>query len=903
MNDHPLVGIWPLKQAGPGRVINPYTRRAIKVGGATHTSVVQQLSVSANNPPVAAPTPKEKKLRKKPQLKERARPKKVKLAERMQAAEDSRAGPLKGRGLRPRKVLPTARTGDVSAIDARMSRAEENRQEAATEKAARLEQAATRRAQAQAYRAEIAEMQQLAPPVLPPPPQAALWGTLPAAARPSFNTRNLAAEERRRAALEQKRGKARARTPLASLPAPAQAGEGSRQQAAAERRAAVLAEKKARARVRPRPEVQPMDVDGGGRLYAAELRRQGQAARERTRLQVAAGKREKGRAAAEKARDLEADDLVQMMMALRPLDPPRTIHKVSRTPPNKSSWPNPKAKAAGKVPGTNKRKTRESQLMQQGSPKRRYTSTKRQTALESGRLEDTLRGLVGRAEAEVHAVMKKDPALLDEYYVKLDELQHWINQGVQDTQTKEALNGRLHKVMRKVNIAQVRVEEEAKRAKVQAQEAQEGEQERQRQAQEADRRGHALLQEIRVRTAERQEDYDRKNARHKAEVATQRQAAAEAERQRQLELAAAEQAATEAELARNTGRVKRRETAAAAARGMVGTARAVTGGVRQAGPLVAGAASEAARGLSSAATAAGGGVREAMPAMAAGVAGAAKGVGATAGRKKAEVMQVMQGARASIGSAARKAAWRLFPNPQDWHATAYGSTQATTQDAGPSEQLGHVSRTSTFNEKQNVEDVLGPALKGPGPPMASAEPVDAARTLSGAREGYPELYSREERPVNRTFKEDWELNELRKAKEKRAKDKKLAWEAEQEAEKAAMEAQRVADYWQYTYPDMIEMERDEREREHHEQSLLREMERDRQRAAVLQRPSPYASPYAVLFEPSSVQQTAGNKRPQSPDAEWRKPESRVPGMRSESRSMSRGPAPPKAGAAPVNFFP
>ena len=498
---------------------------------------------------------------------------------------------------------------------------------------------------------------------------------------------------------------------------------------------------------------------------------------------------------------------------------------------------------------------------------------------------------------------QEDPALLEEYYVKLDELQSWINEGVEDTQTYRVLDGRLFKVKQKIHLAQWHLRDDADRAEQAELQAQETERDQQRQAQEAERRGDALLQEIKARKAAQQEDYDRKVAGHMAARTAETQAVAAAERQRQLQLQAAEQAATEAEAGE--------ECQAGQAQGDGGggsswNGRHSQGGHRRCpsgGPSRGRRSGEAARGLGSAATAAGGGVREAMPAVAAGVAGAAKGVGASAGRKRAEVMQVMQGARASIGSAARKAAWRLFPNPQDWHATAYGSTQATTQDAGPSEQLGHVSRTSTFNEKQNVEDVLGPALKGPGPPMASAEPVDAARTLSGAREGYPELYSREERPVSRTFKEDWELNELRKAKEKRAKDKKLAWEAEQEAEKAAMEAQRVADYWQYTYPDMIEMERDERERQHHEQSLLREMERDRQRAAVLQRPSPYASPYAVLFEPSSVQQTAGNKRPQSPDAEWRKPESRVPGMRSESRSMSRGPAPPKARDAPVNFFP
>ena len=476
MNDHPLVGIWPLKQAGPGRVINPYTKRAIKVGGATHTSVVQQLSVSANNPLVAAAPPKEKKLRKKPQLTERARPKKVKLAERMQAAEKSRARVLKGRAPRPPKLSPVATTGGVSAIDARLMRAEENRQGAAAEKAARLEQAATRRAQAQAYRAEVAEMQHLSPPVLPPPLQAALWGTSPAAGRPSFNTRNLAAEDRRKAALERKRTKARAEAPLASPPAPARptrisnsrrqlereswqrrrpgpgwtrllpGGLGHRRtrqgcsqhlsppvlpplpQAAlwgtspvgyrastpGEQGARLPEQKKGKARARVKSHLSQTR-----RVCAWQMLRRGGQAIEAAnihRLQDKATKRKDGvekQRAAERAREEEAEEITRMMTNLGPLDPPRTIHKIRRgTQKQKVTRVVPQARPVNK---TNKRKTLESQLVQQGSAKRRYTSSERQTALESRRLPgrlvktthpEALRDLVGQAEAGVRAALR-----------------------------------------------------------------------------------------------------------------------------------------------------------------------------------------------------------------------------------------------------------------------------------------------------------------------------------------------------------------------------------------------------------------------------------------------------------------------------------------------------------------
>ena len=384
MNDHPLVGIWPLKQAGPGRVINPYTKRAIKVGGATHTSVVQQLSVSANNPPVAAPPPKEKKLRKKPQLTERARPKKVKLAERMQAAEKSRAGLLKGRAPRPPKLSPVATTGGVSAIDARLMRAEENRQGAAAEKAARLEQAATRRAQAQAYRAEVAEMQHLLPPVLPPPPQAALWGTSPAAGRPSFNTRNLAAEDRRKAALEQKRDKARAKAQPTRAPLPAQDMQALKQQAAAERRGAALAEKRSRARAKPRLEVQPMEVDTDGRLYAAELRRQDQAAREMTKRAEASGKRKAAKNRAQEVRDavLKARDLEHVQMIVD--TPPVSTSRRKRKKPEEGS---------GNVRSTQRRK-------HDGSAERKAVLRADQIHAETRALARRLKQVTDAADAE-----------------------------------------------------------------------------------------------------------------------------------------------------------------------------------------------------------------------------------------------------------------------------------------------------------------------------------------------------------------------------------------------------------------------------------------------------------------------------------------------------------------------
>ena len=345
------------------------------------------------------------------------------------------------------------------------------------------------------------------------------------------------------------------------------------------------------------------------------------------------------------------------------------------------------------------------------------------------------------------------------------------------------------------------------------------------------------------------------------------------EQQRQAD--AAYQQALEEEMMRSTiakeDRLRRGESRAAAWRSLQAGGRGMAGVLgsvaRGAVPFLETAAGVAAKGTG-----------------AAGWRGA-KGVGQAVDMTRGHAARFVHNARGSVAARLESLAQSRFKAQTEPKSGApQPSPSVPVEPARPEINQGREA-TSTFNKIDNVENVLGPPLVH-DPPAASVAP---AREISREEMGY-----HTERFPNISFAEAWKLNEKQKAETKRLKDQRLQREADRKQKEAE---QSDKEHWRrlgHAIPEMLERQRFERQ-------LLRDIEyRDQQlsRPHALDRPPPL---------PLVQMQAAVGKRESSPEPyQSQLPDySRVPGMRSMSRSISRAPTPATPGArdARVQFFP